>query len=466
MAALSMLALVWVAGDAFASMARAAPVNDASVLLDGAARSADGVGGARDQEEALLIQLSGSRQDRPVKQPKVSLAEFRQQASYWLESHSRYAWENYRREELAEKRAMNKVEQLDQTKARAATHLAEEEKIAALAVLTDAQKETAAALTEVKYAAGANKAKARARVEAARVMEAKANLTWTEKKNVWLSKLRIPHILHRVLFASETTGHGNCEKKQWAGYRALFREKNPGWQEWVWTEPDIHRLLERQERELFSDPRLHGFSEIFENLKPWVKKKDVAPYFILHAFGGVFMDHDMECVRPLEDILGGADLVLRQKFKVNFMASAPGQNLWPEMLAQIANVTKFGWRSKAAAELGPIRHTGQYPLADTYKRLVEEGHNFEGLRIVGLDQIDNTNTTSGNGTASLCVHHPWALWADEWYGGGYIKGNQVRVPQVCRNFTREDGMRNLLCDCPSLFTGAVYGKDLREVAHL
>lgn len=419
-----------------------------------ACHAASSAGSTAELDEVSLMQLPPGRH-RGGDQHKLSLMGYAQKTTYWLWSHAAYAWQKFRQEDRAHKLALSESEQREQSKADAAALAAEQEEHEAWTALTAAREEAEKA---EKFAARKAAVEEDAvRAATARKAEGVAHRKWDQKKGIWLDKQRIPHILHRVLMPSETTGHGSCGFSQWGDYRELFHKENPGWQEWLWSEAEIDALLRKQHERAFAGfPGLHNFTEVFNNLKPWVKKKDVAPYVVLHAFGGLFMDHDMLCSNPVKNSLARADIVMREGFRVNFVASTPGRNLWLEMLAAVANVSK----DANADHMGPCDHTGQYVLEKVFTRMRRrQGERFEGMRMLGEDVIGDNGTT--------CSHRSWGTWGKDWYGGGWGRGKKFQAkPTVCRNFTREEGMRNLLCDCPRLFTNAVYGEDLREIAQI
>ena len=68
------------------------------------------------------------------------------------------------------------------------------------------------------------------------------------------------------------------------------------WDYRLWTEP----------------PSLHN-QQLWDDAEelssaPWQFRSDVARYEILHRFGGVWVDVDMECLRPIDDLVAPAFL--------------------------------------------------------------------------------------------------------------------------------------------------------------
>ncbi len=73
----------------------------------------------------------------------------------------------------------------------------------------------------------------------------------------------------------------------------------------------------------------------------------------LHKFGGVYVDLDMESIRPIDDYLKGKQLVLgrmgpSEDFSHSIpnaiMASVPGHPFWIMALSYIADNFEKDWR--------------------------------------------------------------------------------------------------------------------------
>ncbi len=99
--------------------------------------------------------------------------------------------------------------------------------------------------------------------------------------------LRIPRTIHRV-WLGENEMPAECE-----GFASTFVHQNPGWEMRLWTEADLPSLdITDSER-----ARARSASEL----------SDLVRYELLHRFGGVYVDTDVECRRPLTALLRGID---------------------------------------------------------------------------------------------------------------------------------------------------------------
>ena len=67
--------------------------------------------------------------------------------------------------------------------------------------------------------------------------------------------------------------------------------------------------------------------------------------FLMHAFGGLYIDLDVQCFRSVEESLLGQDIVLQSEYKgghdvVNsIMASVPGHPFWKAIITEMLEVS-------------------------------------------------------------------------------------------------------------------------------
>jgi hypothetical protein len=74
-----------------------------------------------------------------------------------------------------------------------------------------------------------------------------------------------------------------------------WRHHHPTWEHRLWTEENLP-----------DDPIR---PEILERLRAPVERADILRLEILYRFGGVYVDGDLECLRPLDAVLDGEDFV-------------------------------------------------------------------------------------------------------------------------------------------------------------
>jgi hypothetical protein len=74
-----------------------------------------------------------------------------------------------------------------------------------------------------------------------------------------------------------------------------WKRHHPSWEHRLWTEEDLPE-----------DPIR---PEILERLRAPVERADILRLEILYRHGGVYLDADLECLRPLDDVLADEDFV-------------------------------------------------------------------------------------------------------------------------------------------------------------
>lgn len=136
----------------------------------------------------------------------------------------------------------------------------------------------------------------------------------------------IPRILHQTWKTREIPA-------RFRGYSDSWRAHNPGWEHRLWSDDD---------NDGFIRARYPGFHPTFRAYRTGIQRADAVRYFLLHAFGGLYVDLDFECLRPIGPVLEGATCVLgceprlhaerlhaRPRLLCNaIMASAPGHPFW------------------------------------------------------------------------------------------------------------------------------------------
>lgn len=93
---------------------------------------------------------------------------------------------------------------------------------------------------------------------------------------------RIPKIIHQIWLGSELPDISKELVK-------IIQKINPNWEYKLWCEKEI------QDLELIN-------IELYNNIKNYGAKSDIARYEILQRFGGIYLDTDFECVKPFDNL--------------------------------------------------------------------------------------------------------------------------------------------------------------------
>jgi len=94
------------------------------------------------------------------------------------------------------------------------------------------------------------------------------------------STTRIPKIIHQIWLGSEFPERLKRFQQTWIEY-------HPDWKYRLWTEEDVKLLNMR-------------FPELYKQETKYSKKSNILRYEILYQFGGVYIDTDVECLKPFD----------------------------------------------------------------------------------------------------------------------------------------------------------------------
>ena len=135
----------------------------------------------------------------------------------------------------------------------------------------------------------------------------------------------IPMNIHQIWINRDP---GVAIPEEWLEWSKSWKKFNPEWNYRLWQTKKIEAFMAEKY------PDLVGFYNSFESD---VQKSDVARLLLLDAFGGIYADLDMECLRPLDELIKGRTCIaccesrrhsrlfdLRRMLCTNYIASAPG----------------------------------------------------------------------------------------------------------------------------------------------
>lgn len=126
--------------------------------------------------------------------------------------------------------------------------------------------------------------------------------------------------------------------EKWRSSPESIRRLCPDW-EYVLTTDEQNREFVQKEFPQFLDLYMSFDREIY--------RVDMVRYLLLYKYGGVYMDLDLELLRPLEDLLDiDSELYLVRTPNLGgytnaLMASAPGVTFWLDCIAEIAHRVQY-----------------------------------------------------------------------------------------------------------------------------
>ncbi|TQE30197.1 glycosyltransferase [Streptomyces ipomoeae] len=169
----------------------------------------------------------------------------------------------------------------------------------------------------------------------------------------------------------------------WQDWAESWRLHHPDWGYRLWTDADNRAFL--QEHYPWFLPVYDGYPEA-------IMRADAIRYFLLDHFGGVYVDLDFECLRPIDAILDGRELVLgcepeahtrlllaRQRGFTRivgnaFIASRPGHPFWAHAHRHLVGAHK---------QPGALDATGPFFLT----RAIDSAPERDTITVVGAEAL-------------------------------------------------------------------------------
>lgn len=97
----------------------------------------------------------------------------------------------------------------------------------------------------------------------------------------------IPHVFHQIWLGGEPL------PAEFEEYQETWRQHHPHWNLRLWTEEDLPEGLRR--------------GEVYERKRSPAERSDILRLELLWQLGGVYVDTDMECLKPIDQLLEGIE---------------------------------------------------------------------------------------------------------------------------------------------------------------
>lgn len=142
----------------------------------------------------------------------------------------------------------------------------------------------------------------------------------------------VPRILHQIWLGPDPL------PDEFAGYRQTWVERHPDWEHRLWTEDTLPEGLRRP--------------EVYERLRMPAERSDILRLEVLWLHGGVYVDTDFECHRPLDPVIEGLDFFtapLKPDGWVNnaFIGATPGHPIVDRALNELRPREFYGYDKHA-----------------------------------------------------------------------------------------------------------------------
>ncbi len=185
----------------------------------------------------------------------------------------------------------------------------------------------------------------------------------------------IPRIIHQT-WKTETL------PDDYARHRATVRTHHPDWQHWLWTDADNRRLIAEH---------YPWFLPTYDGYKHNIERVDAVRYFMLLHYGGVYIDLDMECLKPIDPLLAEGDVHLSLLAAPTIddtiianalMAAPPGHAFFGYVTKRLSHLIE---RDVTFADV--FNNTGP----DMLTKQVRLFENIFRFNIIGLDKVCGRN---------------------------------------------------------------------------
>jgi inositol phosphorylceramide mannosyltransferase catalytic subunit len=220
--------------------------------------------------------------------------------------------------------------------------------------------------------------------------------------------LGIPRIFHQM---SKDSNHS----QQVVSWRNRCEMLNPDWKFILWTDETIQELVTRF---------FPSFHEMFKNYDHKMKRVDASRYMILYRYGGVYIDLDMTCLRPIpSDLFRYPDTFYTarqvtenqpnysQRCANAFMASEPKNPFLKKLLDNLPSRTDL----HVVDATGPAFLTS---IIDSEKNSTLKVHEFLKEEIFSVDYVQRQEIDKCKSNLTLCEElYPgifFSFWDGSW----------------------------------------------------
>lgn len=122
-----------------------------------------------------------------------------------------------------------------------------------------------------------------------------------------------------------------------AYWQKTFKDLHPTYQYRLWDDADNRAFIEKN---------FPWFLDRYDSFPAEIYRADAVRYFFLYRFGGIYADLDTECIRSLDPLLTGGDVILgrmgsnpafEHSIPNAFMMSKPRQEFWLFVISLISD---------------------------------------------------------------------------------------------------------------------------------
>ncbi|MGP4004582.1 glycosyltransferase [Streptomyces sp. 8N706] len=222
---------------------------------------------------------------------------------------------------------------------------------------------------------------------------------------------RIPALIHQTWKDADVP-------PKWKVWADSWRRHHPGWEYRLWTDADNREFLEEH---------YPWFLPIYDGYPEAIMRADAIRYFLLDHFGGLYVDMDFECLRPVQELLAGRELVLGCEPEAHtrlllarqrgldrvvgnaFIASRPGHPFWAHAHRQLVGAHRMPGTLDATGPFWLTRTIATHPEPDSITVLGPEllypALSPYATELFGPQEVDRDR--------AYAMHHWSGSWATD-----------------------------------------------------
>jgi len=174
-------------------------------------------------------------------------------------------------------------------------------------------------------------------------------------------KNNIPRNIPKIIFQTWKTKKLPEKFKEWSD---TWKNMNPNFEYRFYTDKDCYKFIYTNYPE---------YLDLYESLIT-IEKIDVFRYLVLHKYGGIYVDMDCECLKPIDDLLDLFPNSLITGFEYEspiqylqwFIACPQGYNTIIELVEEIKKRNWYKWFKSFTLTENELVYWSTGPVVYTY----------------------------------------------------------------------------------------------------
>lgn len=194
---------------------------------------------------------------------------------------------------------------------------------------------------------------------------------------------KIPKIIHQIWF---DFGYGRDIGDHNKRLIKRMKEKNSNYISFLWREEDADNLLKKY---------YPNYWCTYHTLEPVIKKVDFLRFFILHHYGGIYLDMDFYCLKNFDDYFNDfpqykdSDIILSRScygpwITNSIMMSAKGSKFWEFCMKKVKDKELIPWWGELQTHIDTSCTAGPYFMTKVVECYQESAYIKNKITIVDV----------------------------------------------------------------------------------